>query len=262
MFAEYLIEGGGSFEMQCSNYTLKVLGEGVNISFLTGAQPKRVFIAFAKLKSELKTKPVPDIDPDTLVYFSHNFTRNISFDEIVNIDLKSAYANIFFADGLISEDLFNYICSMGKQQRLACVGMLAAKKEIFSFKNGVPELMPPKISQFAPFFYYAIKRCSEIMNELRRICGQYYLFTWVDGIYFRPSAKKIMECEQYLETVKIPCSVDYLENFRVRIKARKVTVDFVKDGEDKYFNIPFFDQQAQNAMLKAISLSNNKNKVK
>lgn len=259
-FVDFLTESKCNFEMHASNYTLKVVSPEMNVSYVASMQPRRVFGAFAKLKSELKNKPVPNVTKEELVYFQHNFKRPFFSKEVINIDLKAAYANILYIDGLISKKLFKYIMAMPKKERLAAVGMLASHKEIFEFIKGVPEDKGEIISPFAPFFYYTIKRTHEIMNEMKRICGQNYLFMWVDGIYFRPSIDNVNDCLDLLEKLNFPATVDNLKDFCVKILERRAVVTFVKEGETKTFNIPFEDSQFQKAMH-SVFLSNNKNAI-
>lgn len=260
-FIDLLTETKCNFELQISNYTLRAKSEMMNVSYNASMQPKRVFGTFSKLKSELKDKPVPSVDRDKLIYFSHNFKRNNFYREVLNIDLKSAYAYVLLNDGFITKKLFSHIVRLPKKERLAAIGMLAAKKEVYDFTAGEPEDKGEIESPFAPFFFYAVKRTHEIMNNLRRFCGQTYLFTWVDGIYFMPSETVADDCISYLNAIGFPFEIDLLNDFEVKMLERRVYVNFEKDGEKKVFNIPFNDTQFTRAM-RSVFLSPNKSKLK
>src|ERR1043165_7292141 len=89
-YMNYLKKIGIPFEMYISNYTAKFKTDLFERKFVHNMQSNRAFACFAKLKSDLKDKPVPEIDYNTLSYFVHNFKQDISYDAVTNIDLKSA----------------------------------------------------------------------------------------------------------------------------------------------------------------------------
>src|SRR6478672_849601 len=128
---EYLTIGRFEFELVSSNYTTKIKSEIINRTFVATMQTKRTFAAFAKLKADLQNFPVPNIRPESVRYFEHDFKKDVFHNQVINIDLKSAYARIFFNDKMISSKTFKYFQTCKKQERLASVGMLASRKKIF-----------------------------------------------------------------------------------------------------------------------------------
>lgn len=227
------------FTMAVSNYTVDFKAEGIKKKFVYSMQSNRAFASFAKLKSDLKTKPIPEIDKDKLTYFVHDFKKDTQHEFVTNIDLKSAYATVLYTDGYISRNTFEYICAGTKQERLASVGMLASKKQVFEFDRGKIISVNEITSDTANYFFYAVKRTSEIMNEMQGICGPRYLFTWVDGIYFQPDYNTKKECEAYIESIGHKCSVDTLKDFKVKVSKKQVSVDFKKLVKDEWVNKPF-----------------------
>lgn len=263
---DMLTDNKVSFELALSNYSMRVESPEMNISFVATMQTKQTFAGFAKLKSNLKDKPKPDIKRDDLVYYTHDFKRNAHYDKVFNIDLKSAYVTILFNDGLITKETYDYVCKLKKQERLACVGMLASRKELYSFTKGNPKANGEKVSEYAPFFYYAVNRTYEIMNELKKILGRGRLFTWVDGIYFLPDEDGMSDCMAYLDSINFPYTVDVLTNFNVDIFPRKIKVTFYKPGkkgdEFRLFNLPVIPNIYQKALHKALLHTGHKIKRK
>jgi hypothetical protein len=227
------------FTMKKSNYACSIkYGESIT-RFVSSYQSNRCFAGFSKIKKDIRDKQMPVINYNNVKYFLHNFRKSASHKSVVNIDLKSAYANILLKENIISPDTFKYLSSMPKKDRLVSVGMLASKKEIFIYDKGA-NLIDFEISksEYESYFFIAVQRTYEIMTTLKNICEQDYLFTWVDGIYFKPDAVKTKRCIDYLKEIEFPYSIDMLSNFNVKMFEHHVNVEFMKGKDKKIFNIP------------------------
>lgn len=262
-YLDFMIKTGNHFILTASNYSMKIEhleDDFLDRKYIATDQSKRTFAAFSKLKHDLKEKEVPRIDPSTLTYFQHDFRGDMYVERVINIDLKSAYATILYNDGFISEETFRYLGSASKKERLASVGMLASRKRIFNFHKGEPIGEPEEnVSPNAGFFFHAVKRTYEIMSELKRIVGQRYLYTWVDGIYFLPGTDEALaDCMQYLTDIDIKYSLDYLTEFEVLVQSDNVRVQFKKEGKRKIFNLPSVSTEFKRLSLEAIILLNKK----
>jgi hypothetical protein len=224
-------------------------------------QTNMCFAAYAKIKKDVKAKLPPKISKEELSYFEHDFKQSSFIKEVYNIDLKSAYATILFNEGYLSKDTFSYLARLPKHDRLASVGMLAAKKKIFTFnKLGSIYEFEEKISDLEQFFYYAVRRTFEIMQDLKKILSSDYLFTWVDGIYFLPNMEKLVKCENYLRYIKFPYSEEVLTNWKVHMVSGAVRLNFYKDGRPKSFSLPAKQNTFASIIADSlITLNNNKN---
>lgn len=221
--------------------------------FVYSLQSNQTFAAYAKVKKDVKDKPPPEINKEELVYFVHDFKESCSIDRVYNIDLKSAYATILFKDEIITQDTFSYLSRLPKHDRLAAVGMLASRKKSFSFdKQGTIRTYEETISKLENFFYYAVQRTFEIMCDLRRILGADYLFTWVDGIYFRPTMEGLIQCEDYLRRIGFRYSEEILTDWQVRVVKGAVKLFFVKEGKIKSFSLPARESEFVSIMADAM----------
>lgn len=246
---EMLIACKCNFSLECSNYTMRIkLLHDTNYKFIKNKQGNQVFAAKRMIEADIKNVNVKNIEAEQVSYFSHNFRQPIYVERVVNIDLKSAYINILFFDGIISEKTHKYLRGLRKMERLAAVGMLASRKEIFTYDKGKIIDRVEERNPNAKFFYYAVQRTFEMMKELEKICGKDYLFTWVDGIYFLPRPGLKEECEKYLNEIKFPFSTDYLNEFEVKYMKGTINVTFKKDGDLRVFNLPMPDNQFKKAM--------------
>ena len=242
------------FNLTCSNYTAEVKTNNKKGKYVKQFQSPKTFAAFAKIKSDVKDKPLPEIDREQLTYFRHNFRKNGFFPVAYNVDLKSAYATVLHNDGYVSAKTFAYMKRLKKPERLACVGMLAAKKMSTDFINGEPVNNVSTESPTANFFYHAVLKTDTIMQELKSIIGRSYMFTWVDGIYFSDRTK-IKPCAEYLSNIKMFYSEEKLENFRVTVLADKVQVVFKKDEKIKGFNLPHMPTEFQTLFHKCFHMA-------
>lgn len=239
------------YTIKVSNYTTEIESEALGtIQFIKTERSVKMFAAYAKIKSDIKNKKTPIVDKSQLRYFNHDFKKDFFIDEVYNVDLKSAYATVLYNDNFISEKTFQYISSIPKLDRLASVGMLASKKIVFEYGfdnklNDVSKIVSPTEN----FFFHCVKRTDEIMNELKFIAYEDYLFTWVDGIYFKPEDEKFLEMEKYLTAINYKFSFEVLKNFSVTVKNKKVKLSFDKNGKTKYFQIPSNDSSFANDIL-------------
>lgn len=245
--------------MTCSNYTTQIESDVINKRFVYSMQSNSCFAAFSKVKSNIKDKAIPDISKDELNYFHYDFKEDIQQEVVYNIDLKSAYASILYQEGYIKKDTLDYLSKISKYDRLASVGMLAAKKQIFHFgRSGNILRFQETVSDKENFFYLAVQRTFEIMQNLKAIIGEGYLFTWVDGIYFMPDRGKLIACENYLRKLRLRYSEDILRDWSVKIKNGGIRISFIKENKHKVFNLPGKETKFQQIMGEAKSLLNNK----
>jgi hypothetical protein len=264
-FLDTLIETGATFDLYLSHYTMKIILDDQIFNFTKNEQTRQTFAAYSKLKSALTEKTKPNIHPEDVSYFVHDFREPVYADRVCNIDLKSAYANILFRDGLIPADVHKYLGKLAKPDRLAAVGMLASCKHVYEFRKGEPHgSVRQERSEFSPFFFYAVKRCFEIMSELKKILEHNYLFTWVDGIYFIPDYRKTLECKAFLKTVGLPYSTEMLSEFEVKFLKRSIHIQFLKGEKQKHFDLPMmtdeFTRAASNFLINDKTQKNEKGK--
>lgn len=238
------------FSLSVSTYTARIVSSYCDIHFMKSEQPKRVFSAFNMIKADIKGKRVKPIQTEKLTYYTHSLEEKDFFaDLIFNIDIKSAYATVLKNDGLITEKTFNFLQSLPKQERLAAVGMLAGKKNVFEL-NSDGEIISEKviISETADFFFYCVKKTAEIMQKACRALGNGFLFTWVDGIYFLENPKSAVKAGEILtEFFKdngYLVTFQQLNNFEIKNKNGYFCCTYEKDGKIKLLNIPKISSEA------------------
>lgn len=239
--------------MTCSNYTTRIESDILDRKFVYSMQTNQCFAAYAKVKSNVKEKPVPDVKKENLVYFEHDFKESCSIDKVYNIDLKSAYATVLYRDGYIKKDTYDYLGRLPKHDRLASVGMLASKKKTFGFTaKGDIATFESTVSPLENFFYHAVERVFDIMQTLKSLIGQDYLFTWVDGIYFRPNLSALLLCEDFLRSIGFRYTEEVLYDWQVRMVRGAVKLFFIKEGKVKSFSLPAKESEFASIMGEAM----------
>lgn len=231
---EFLKHAGFPYSLKISNYTVEIISDLYNIQFLHSMRSNRCFAAYAKIKSNVKNFPPPKVKKHELEYFMHDFKENYYAHHAINIDLKSAYPTVLFNDGYITQETFDYISRIPKLDRLAAIGMLASKKYCFSYDSGGKLVDYHKeTSELENFFFHCVKRVGEIMNDLKKLSGNDYLFTWVDGIYLKTNDEYLYTVAPHLEQSNFKFSVDIINKFTVNLVPGKIKISFWKDDSTK-----------------------------
>lgn len=239
--------------MTCSNYTTRIESDVLDRKFVYSMQTNQCFAAYSKVKKDVRSKPVPFVDKHTLIYFEHDFRGSASLDRVYNIDLKSAYASILYKEGYISKDTFEYLGRLPKHDRLVSVGMLASKKKTFGFNRaGQINVFESSVSDLENFFYFAVQKTFDIMQNLKVFLKDSYLFTWVDGIYFKPDMRGLIQCEDYLRNLGYRYSEEILTDWQIRMVKGAVRLTFLKEGKIKMFNLPAKESEFALIMAEAM----------
>lgn len=231
---DFLRNSGFPYSLKISNYTIEIISELYTVQFLQSMRGKQCFAAYSKVKSDVKVFTPPRINRADLRYFEHDFTEDFFEPYVINVDIKSAYATMLYNKKYISRDTFRYLSRIDKLDRLASVGMLASKKYCFDYDKNNTLLNYDKIvSELEDFFYYCVIETDKIMKNLKNISYSRYLFTWVDGIYFKPDEEILFGIEDYMRQQNVKWSTTILEQFRVVNKGKKIQVTFWKPGESE-----------------------------
>lgn len=236
---EFLKTSGFSYTLKISNYTTEIVSELYNIQYLQSMRGKACFAAAAKIKKDINGKEKPDINKHALSYFNHDFKKDFDAPEVINIDLRSAYATALYNNGILTKPTFEYLGKIPKLDRLASVGMLASKKYVFDYnEEGKLINYRKEVNPNENFFYYAVAIVEEVMNALRVISNHHYLFTWVDGIYIKNDLETLVAIGDYLDSIDFRYSIEVLKDFKVRLFDNKVKLSFFKNDKEKQFHIP------------------------
>ena len=172
-------------KLKLSNYTTTIETESILYKWNDTDMDKGAFIAAQMIKKDIReftANGYPDIHRPDLQYFETYINGTVNERQVFGVDIKSAYASVLFLDGFISERTYNFLQTLPKKARLAAVGMLASRKDVFSYVGSELVSHDKEINPHENYFWYCVKRTSEMMNEIKQ--SFLPLFYWVDGIYF------------------------------------------------------------------------------
>lgn len=191
------------YTLKLSNYTTIIETPSRIFSWNDHNLDTKAFIAYQMIKRDLNEYTAnerPEIERAKLEFFDTYTEDTFNRDMVFAVDIKSAYATILYLDGFICEKTYGYISTLDKKARLAAVGMLASRRDVFYYKGKELLSCDKIVNPYENYFWYCVKRTSEIMQQ---IAGQTKpLFYWVDGIYFetvddKAKAKDILEAQGF-----------------------------------------------------------------
>lgn len=222
------------FVFENSTYTAKIITKETEISFITREMDFSAFIAHSKIKKDIKNSEVkkPNIKPIDLDYFEQNL-QGEHLNYVLNFDLTKAYPTVLLNGGFITVETYDYLCSIGKTERLAAIGMLARKKNIIEYEKGLPKAGSLKIDrkETSEYFYYCIQQTTNIITEIKENVKNRFLFTWVDGIYFETCTNEDLNFA--IETVKKICTKHKI------LFTHEILTDYVCDFKNGLFHVCF-----------------------
>jgi hypothetical protein len=247
---------GLPYLLTLTNYTVTITSEFLNAKFAPNMD-QSAFICYQLIKRDIKETGLikPDLISKNLQYFNFGPDSRIQYppNEIYNIDIKSAYATVLLRHGLIKQSTFNRMARLSKRNRLACVGMLAAKKKHFSMVGRQTISATTEEKDTTEWFYFCINRIDEIMMKCRQIAGNTFLFFWVDGIFLN-DIKHVKQISEYLTSIGYKYSFDICTNVQYKEDNNIKTLSYDKGEESKQLFLPKSNSELSEFMINFLSL--------
>ena len=208
---------------------------------MTNQYNKRVFIVSQKIKKCLDesalAQEIITKDYKTTNYDLRWGLKPMRYGNVINIDIKAAYPKTLINYGLITPDVFKRLMALDKMERLPAFGMLAKKMTVFTYDNGECVDWDIETGKYAQVFYFVIAQVENLMQELKKIAGEYYLFHWVDGIFLDwYTPKNILD--QIMKTIEAHDYFFSFENINECHIDRDDTIvscRLIKNGMEKEF---------------------------
>lgn len=249
------------FKIYSTGYSCTIETENGKQTFLQNyeGENKQLFFLANMVKKDVRDSNliIDSIKPEFINYYDVNVEVKKYEDDIVNVDIKSAYLCALEKAGLITERTKKALEKTDKVSRLKSVGMLATQKIIFEYKKGVLSDAPPILEydeNNRNVFFYISKMIDEFMQEIKCAFPEFYLCYWVDGIYFKKDIpvkeveKKFIDRGYKFETSTLK-NLIFFQNGNFC----EMVYDDDKKGK-KYFKIPTYDRTQKkdliNRMLK------------
>lgn len=128
------------------------------------------------------------------------------FENVCCLDINGAYWQTALMMGIISKEIYEEGIKKDKLTRLASLGSLAKKKEVYEFDGNIYRHVETIRSYETENLWFAIcYRVSEIMQLLMESLGEDFIFFWVDGIYFKKTDENVKKVKEFLEQCAYEC---------------------------------------------------------
>lgn len=181
---------------------------------------------------------IPCIDRNKMSYYSVSIkTKPFYSDTAYNIDINAAYPACLLLNNLIDDKLYKRMMSLTKNERLVSIGMLASKKRIFSIINGQVKDYIIDESEYSKFFFHCVNEIKNVIWKCEVTAGLNFIFSWVDGLYVT-SMQSAKHCKKLLSDSGYRSTISKITDFQYTPKEESVNITFLKDSENKLFNIP------------------------
>jgi len=230
----------GNFKLKISNYSANLKAGEHNYLFSDDIVDTKAFRYYQKMKKELGGE-IREI-PQNVKY--HDFTGLVKSEEVIEdlicIDISSAYLTVLKNEKVISDKTFNWINTTStknkkaKTARLKSVGMFAKNPMSLIFEKGEIVNFEQNRDPFAWVFFLACQKTGEAMEICKKELADDFLFYWVDGIFFRNNKEKIPIILEILKTLGFNSKLENVRNLR---KSEK-TLLFEKEGKEKILFLP------------------------
>jgi len=238
----YIVLANCSYFLTYSNYTLKIECEllSINITYVEKKRSGSFFANCKAIKKEVIKKQVPNIDRRTINYnnFSSKLKDGMYFDNLICIDINSAYPQALKNNNFVSNEFFNKLQSLDKSDKLAVIGSLASNKKQYEFKGKeLIELQEIK-SIYYNYFFFCVKTIGDLLQKISIIFDDCFLFYWVDGIYFKPEFKNEKKVIDYFNKNNYQCKKVLVKNFKINEKRITFWEERKNDCIKKNYSIP------------------------
>jgi len=236
-----LAESNIDYVLKHGTYTTQIQHSMGTIKLMLNNFQNRVFCASQMVKKDCKNsvngQEIMKSTHNKKNYDSNPKIENVRYDTCFNIDLSSAYAYCLFNSGLITQKTFNYLLKLPKMERLTSVGMLATSHVKYFYSGGKCVDFQPYREPTAQIFFYLIDEINYLMQDIKWMLGNDFIFYWVDGVFMKPTTpkSKIDKVENLLISLGYKYKYEKVENFSVNRIQDKVIIDMIKNDESKRY---------------------------
>lgn len=231
------------FTVKQSTYTTIIEANGKKQKFIQQKRDNTSFIGFNKIKKDIDTynfieqiQNEPILSNPSIYYANRPYIEPVSYPTVINIDLTNAYPTTLKQTGGISTKTFNYLNHQKKTDKLASLGMLAARHDKFIYEKGILKTVESsEPSKYAAAFFYCVKWVDFLMLEAERIAGIDFLYFWVDGIYLNPMTPQpvIDEILNLFFEFGYSAKIEIVEDFHLTRRDNLLEINFLKTTFEK-----------------------------
>tara|TARA_R110000824_G_scaffold356706_2_gene543946 strand:- start:955 stop:1842 length:888 start_codon:yes stop_codon:yes gene_type:complete len=184
----------------------------------------------------------------SLKYMVETSGDYIEIENVLEMDITKAYYQMAYNLGYISyKFLIKKIVPLPKHIRLRLLGSIATKRVIEKWENGkVVEMKIVEDLRMRDIWFDICFHVGKVMKECSEAIQDYFIFYWVDGIYFQQHPnipKKYDPTRQIIENIfkknKLLFSINELEKISLQNYNDEIMLKCWKEGRVKSnFSVP------------------------
>jgi hypothetical protein len=241
-----------NFTVKHSNYTTTIECNGTKQMYCVKKRTNESFAAnnliqknFKQYNFIEKIKQEPILNNKEIYYKNRDYISPVHYPTVINIDLNNAYPTTLLQQGGIDTYTFNFLNRLKKTEKLASLGMLAARHDKYTYEKGkLINVESSKPKKYSSAFFYCVKWVDFLMLEAEKIAGIDFLYFWVDGIYLNPMTPQpvIDEICQLFNELGYMFSIDIMHNFNLKRTGNNLNITFDEIKNDtkktKSFIVP------------------------
>lgn len=269
---DFLVKNKFEFKMKLSNYTTEIVVPGFpefDKKYISKQQGNGAFSGYSKILADIQNWSAnenPNIKPETVGYFGFNYKEFAQIDrnpdgfkyeklsKVFGFDLNAAYATVLFRDYFISKETFEFILGLKKEERLAAVGMLAGKKDVFHYSGGELIGSTKEVSETEGYFYHCVNETKKCMDEIEFELKGEFILSWVDCVFFYNSPWNVPTVSDIIKKHGFEFKQENLSEFKIELKPDVYFISYKKDNKLKFLNIPRNYGHLKSYLLKSLNL--------
>ena len=240
VYIRRLVDLGESFTITLTGSTVKVQvdGEkGFKMHSPTDIPIKELYFVkmvkqFARTQVECGFLQKVDVSPTNITYFKNSKKARTGFyNNVVELDVNSAYWNIALEKGYIDKSLYDKGLQMSKITRLVSLGSLATTKQYIHYDaelNKFEDMGKDYDEVLRSFFFDVSKTLDDMMLECFEMIGyDNVFFYWVDAFFIKKEYQKQVH--------------EFFENRGLKLKTKLIKSMYINNEEDKKSAIVYED---------------------
>jgi len=171
----------------------------------------------------------------------------VDIENVMEMDITKAYYQMAFNLGYISEKFFNKCLDLPKIIRLRLLGSIATKRVVETYKNGkILEMKVVEDLRMRDIWFEICYNVGKVMKECSNAIQDYFIFYWVDGIYFQRHPKfntQLDPTKQIIQKIfqknNLKFSINQLEKISLQNLNDEIMLKCWKNGKVKSnFSVP------------------------
>ena len=172
----------------------------------------------------------------------------LEFPHILEMDITKAYYKMARNLDYISEEIYQICLKLPKHIRLRLIGSIATHKVVEKYENKeLKDIQIIEDLELRDIWFHICYEVGKIMVECSEAIQDYFIFYWVDGIYFQMDKRfstKNDPSQQIIKSIfqknNLDFSVNELNKISLQNYNEHLTLKCFKNNEVKsHFSVPY-----------------------